>query len=325
MSKEVLFTLYELPMTTNTLYEVVRKKDTQAPQEFINEGTSKVLSNDVTDFYNCAAYDIEKDIWDTGLTETSRALKKAIPNESQRKAVLKSLKKHILDPIEKEFGEGYLSSRKENNFWDKFNDKVYLTRVYNTEEPLQLLSLYQQVLHKRLTPKVNESHPEFKNTSQFCIENKEQKVDRKTAKKKKTTKANALFYSLATEKNNKQALEAVFQWLNLGSTKALDEDTLFMQFDFFLEDDPTQQNTEAFIRTVEDYMGKEDRAEVMDIHLQLKALEKVGKIKKRRSEYWLTLKNGKSQEFLGNSLKNAAEKVANEEELQKEVALLVKD
>lgn len=324
MSKEVLFTIYDFPIATNTLYEVVRKKDTQAPQEFINEGTSKLLSNDVSDFYNCAAYDIDKDIWDTGLTDTSRALKEAVSNDSQRQSIVKTLKKHIVDPVEKEYGEGYLSHHKTNNFWDKFNDKVYLTKVYNTEEPLQLLALYQQVLHKRLTPKVNESHPEFKNTSQFCVENKEEKVDRKTAKKKKTTKANALFYSLTNDKGNEQALEAVFQWLNLGSTKSLDENTLFMQFDMFLEDDPTQQNTESFIKTVEDYMGKDDRAEVMDIHLQLKNLERVGKIKKRRSEYWLTLKNS-SQEFLGNSLKAGAEKIANSEELQKEVALLVKD
>lgn len=313
----VILKIYDFEIKKDTLYEVKEKLDTSAPDGFKEFNTTKVLSDLVVDTFPGAIFDEERGIWDTGLYATSKSLSKAIPDMSARELALKSIIKNIINPIEAEKGANILDHTQANNhFWDTYRIECHRGKLFDTSKIDDLLKLYLLLVHKRVTPKEMESHPEFKQPiSMYCIVDKDSSMSREAEKEMRKAKASALFYTLLT--SDRDGLLHVLEYLGINATKASDDAVLYTVFGNFINSKEDKfQNDKVFIDAVEKYQT-EDGAEELYIHSKLKELYVKGKVKYKKGEIWM------DDVFVENGWKNAAYKVKNDQELKQVFASLL--
>lgn len=308
--------IYDFDIKKDTLYEIKEKLDTSAPDGFKEYNTTKVLSDTVVDTFPGAIFDKERGIWDTGLYPTSGAFMRAIPVEL-RDSSLKAIKENIVDKIEAEKGEGVLDhTSKNNDFWDNFRIELHRGKLFDTSKAEDLLRLYLIMIHKRVTPKHMESHPEFKQPiSMYCIVDKDSSVSREAEKEMRQAKASALFYNMVSA--DKQGLIQILDYLGINATETTDESVLYTVFGNFVKSKEDKfQNDKIFIDTVEKYQT-ETGAEEIYIHAKLKQLYVKGKVKLKKGEVWM------DDIYVDNNWKNAARKIKDDKELKQVFATLI--
>ena len=313
----VILKLYDFEIKKDTLYEIKEKLDTSAPDGFKDFNTTKVLSDLVVDTFPGAIFDEEIGIWDTGLYPTSKALSRAIPDADARKLALKSITMNIVTPIETEKGDNVLDHTQANNiFWDSYRIDVHRGKLFDTSKADDLLRLYLLLVHKRVTPKEMESHPEFKQPiSMYCIVDKDSSMSREAEKEMRKAKASALFYTLLT--TNRDGLLQVLEYLGINATKSSDDSVLYTVFGNFISSKEDKfQNDKLFIDAVEKYQT-DDGAEELYIHSKLKELYVKGKVKYKNGEVWM------DDVYVENGWKNAAAKVKTDQELKQIFASLL--
>lgn len=313
----VILKLYDFEIKKDTLYEIKEKLDTSAPDGFKDFNTTKVLSDLVVDTFPGAIFDEERGIWDTGLYPTSKALSRAIPDADARKLALKSITINIITPIETEKGDNILDHTQANNiFWDSYRIECHRGKLFDTSKADDLLRLYLLLVHKRVTPKEMESHPEFKQPiSMYCIVDKDSSMSREAEKEMRKAKASALFYTLLT--TNRDGLLQVLEYLGINATKSSDDSVLYTVFGNFISSKEDKfQNDKLFIDVVEKYQT-EDGAEELYIHSKLKELYVKGKVKYKNGEVWM------DDVYVENGWKNAAAKVKTDQELKQIFASLL--
>ena len=323
MSKEknndVIVSIYDFEIKANTLYEVQEKMDSSAPDGFKDNSTSKILSFDVEDGYPGAIYDIERQIWDTGLTENSSAFREAFQDEKTQSAVLRNLNKYIVNPYEKEKGVGALdfkATKEQNEFWDRFRIKIKRGRVFNTANVDDLLQLYLCLIHKRLTPKELESHPAFKQPiSYYLIVDKESAISRQAETEMKKMEAQATFFNLM--KQDKKGLLSILEYLGIQAGEATDQATLVRVFNNWLEDKTDKyQNVKLFVELLDKYQTPKGK-ELLEIHTNLKYLYRKGKVKYIKGEISM------DDVYVANGWKNASMKIQEDDELKEIFASLL--
>lgn len=305
----VILKIYDFEIKKDTLYEIKEKLDTSAPDGFKEYNTTKVLSDTVVDTFPGAVFDIERGIWDTGLYPTSNSFMRAIQVEG-RTAALKSIRENIIRPIEAEKGDNILDQNSNNNkFWDSFRIDLQRGKVFDTSKAEDLLKLYLLLIHRRVTPKHMESHPEFKQPiSMYCIVDKDSSVSREAEKEMRQAKASALFYNLLG--TNREGLIRVLDYLGISATNATEDAVLYTIFGNFIKSKEDKfQNDKIFIETVERYQTEEGEEEIY-IHSKLKELYIKGKVKNKKGEIWI------DDVFVESGWKNAARKVKEDKELK---------
>lgn len=305
----VILKIYDFEIKKDTLYEIKEKLDTSAPDGFKEFNTTKVLSDTVVDTFPGAVFDRERGIWDTGLYPTSSSFMRAIQPEL-RVSALRSIKENIIKPIEAEKGENVLDQNSNNNrFWDSFRIDLQRGKVFDTSKAEDLLRLYLLLIHRRVTPKHMESHPEFKQPiSMYCIVDKDSSVSREAEKEMRQAKASALFYNLLG--TNREGLIRVLDYLGISATNATEDAVLYTIFGNFIKSKEDKfQNDKIFIETVERYQTEEGEEEIY-IHSKLKELYIKGKVKNKKGEIWI------DDVFVESGWKNAARKVKEDKELK---------
>lgn len=313
----VILKLYDFEIKKDTLYEIKEKLDTSAPDGFKDFNTTKVLSDLVVDTFPGAIFDEERGIWDTGLYPTSKALSRAIPDADARKLALKSITLNIITPIESEKGDNILDHTQANNtFWDSYRIECHRGKLFDTSKADDLLKLYLLLVHKRVTPKEMESHPEFKQPiSMYCIVDKDSSMSREAEKEMRKAKASALFYTLLT--SDKEGLIYVLEYLGINATKASDDSVLYTVFGNYINSKEDKfQNDKLFIDAVEKYQTEEGSEELY-IHSKLKELYVKGKVKYKKGEIWM------DDVYVENGWRNAAAKVKTDQELKQVFASLL--
>ena len=313
----VILKIYDFEIKKDTLYEIKEKLDTSAPEGFKEFNTTKVLSDMVVDTFPGAIFDEERGLWDTGLYPTSNALIRAITDSDARNLALTSLKNNIVLPLEEEKGENILDHTPKNNlFWDKFRIECHRGKLFDTSKTEDLLRLYLLLLHKRVTPKEMESHPEFKQPiSMYCIVDKDSSVSREAEKEMRKAKAAALFYNLLN--TDKPGLLQVLDYLGISASSSSDDAVLYTVFGNFMNSKEDKfQNDKLFIDTIDKYQS-EDGAEEIYIHSKLKNLYVKGKVKYKKGEIWM------DDIFVESGWKNAARKVKEDQELKQIFATLI--
>lgn len=314
--ENVIIELYGFKIKANTLYEIKEKLDTSAPDGFKEYNTSKVLSDTIVDTFPGAIFDKERSIWDTGLYPTSSSFMRAVP-EPVRASALKLLTKHIVEPIENEKGKGVLDHTSANNaFWDNYRIELGRGKLYDTSKITDLLKLFLLLIHRRVTPKEMESHPDFKQPiSMYCIVDKDSSVSIEAEKSMRTAKANALFYNLLN--TNKESLLQVLEYIGINASKGSDTSVLYTVFTNYINSKEDKfQNDKIFIEAVEK-QETEDGEEEIYIHSKLKEFYLTGKVKNKKGDIYI------DDIYAGNNFKNAATAVKNNPELKKAFASLV--
>ena len=305
----VILKIYDFEIKKDTLYEIKEKLDTSAPDGFKEFNTTKVLSDTIVDTFPGAVFDRERGIWDTGLYPTSSSFMRAIQPEI-RVSALKALKENIVKPIEAEKGENVLDQNSSNNrFWDSFRIDLQRGKVFDTAKAEDLLRLYLLLIHRRVTPKHMESHPEFKQPiSMYCIVDKDSSVSREAEKEMRQAKASALFYNLLS--TDREGLIRVLDYLGISATNATEDAVLYTIFGNFIKSkEDKYQNDKIFIETVEKYQTEDGEEEIF-IHSKLKELYIKGKVKNKKGEIWI------DDVFVESGWKNAARKVKEDKELK---------
>jgi hypothetical protein len=305
---DILFELYGFKFKPNTLYQVTEKLDSSAPSGFVEHKTTKVLHPDVSNSVPGAIFDSELKIWDTGLYDNSKALRKAVPSLDERSKLVKEVIKYIVKPLQLLKGKEYLSQFEDNNtFWDDFRINIFKDKVFNTERPDELLQLYLTVLHRQITPKELESHPDFKN-SQYCIVDKEDSIDRKQEKEMGVMEAQSTFFTLL--KSKREDLFLILDYLRLSVTPKTDDKVLASLFNNWLKDKTDGfQNYAVFLKTHK-FFGTVDGEKELYYHSKIKDLIKKNVIKQKKSEIWF------EDEFIGSDLKSATKNIIAQKDLE---------
>jgi hypothetical protein len=313
----VILKIYDFEIKKDTLYEIKEKLDTSAPEGFKEFNTTKVLSDMVVDTFPGAIYDEDRGLWDTGLYPTSNALIRAITDPDARSLALTSLRKNIVLPLEEEKGENILDHTPKNNlFWDRFRIECHRGKLFDTSKTEDLLRLFLLLLHKRVTPKEMESHPEFKQPiSMYCIVDKDSSVSREAEKEMRKAKASALFYNLLN--TDKAGLLQVLDYLGISAASSSDDAVLYTVFGNFMSSKEDKfQNDKLFIDTVDKFQTEEGAEEIY-IHSKLKELYVRGKVKYKKGEIWM------DDVFVESGWKNAARKVKEDQEMKQIFATLI--
>lgn len=308
----VIVTIYDFPIRANTLYEVMEKLDSSAPDGYQNHSTSKTLSVDLEDSFPGAIFNMQRNIWDTGLYEGAPSFQNAFGKDPlQSKIILDKLREHIIEPYEIEKGEGaldYKNTKERNEFWDNFRVKIKRGKVFNTANIDDLLALYLCLAHKRLTPKDMESHPEFKQPiSYYLIVDKESSLTRQAENEIRKMRASATFFTML--QSDKTSLLRTLDYLGIAAGVNTDESTLVRVFNNWLEDKQDKyQNDKIFLDTVEKF-NTDAGKEILFIFGKLKEMQKGGKVIFKKGQVYM------DDVLLDNGWKNSAEKVKADKEL----------
>ncbi len=309
----VVIDIYGFPIKLNSLYEVQEKMDSSAPDGFKDNSTSKTLSFDVADGFPGAVFDVQRGMWDNGLYENSKSFIRAFgKDQTINRALFDKVKEYILEPYESQYGEGsldYKSTDERNAFWDNYRIEIKRGKVFNTGEIKDLLELYFCLVHRILTPKDMESHPDFKQpTSYYLIVDKESSVSRQAEKEMRDMEAKALFFTLM--KSDKDRLIRTLDYLGIPASINTDDATLVRVFNNWVENKEDKfQNAKIFLEAIEKHSTDKGK-ELLFIHSKLKEMHRKGKN--------VTLKRGQvylDEVFVDNGWKVSAEKIQSDAEL----------
>jgi hypothetical protein len=300
-------TVHGFKLKGNTIYQVIPKPDEDAPDGFRRERTTKMLSPRIDEIVGCIK-NPQTNTWDTGFYEHSPCYKH-LPFEEREITVAKAVK-NIKEPIENIYGGVDKLGQNNDEFWDDYAIRLKNGRIFNTNEPKDMLDLYIAILHGSLAPKELASTERFRDAS-YCVVNKNEVIDRKLSKDLNYNKAVGNFFALL--ENDKPTLVGILNYIGLPARIDTDEVTLNNTVTNYLKNKQSgEQNTEMFLEAFKAAKTDEGKKEIQ-IYQQLKELAKKGIVKKEGTLYIL----GDSK--LGASFKIAAKTVAGDQKLQEKL------
>ena len=281
-------TKFEIPipqtqfvLKSDKMYQIQPKMDASAPDGFKNAGTTKVISPDIGNTVH-APFNGDMKVWDTGFFKSSPILRGM--KDEEKDLFVKMVNEHIVKPVEDLKGEGVLGHQENNPFLDDFGIELKAYRVINTAEPLQRLALYFAVLGKHLAPKEHQSNPLYSG-AQYVIVNSEEAVNVKQEREMLKNEAIGLFYVL--QKNDKEKMYNLLEYLGISNSKTTDKATLNSSFNRWLEDKTSgYQNSEIFTKTYSKF-DSEDGEEELYLYKKLKELHDNNLVKMQRGEVFL--------------------------------------
>lgn len=296
----------EFRIQANTPYQVVSKYDADAPDGLQRMRTTKIPDPAVgVNGTPLAFFDLDRGVYDTALTEYSKALVKLYPDADERKRALQEITKRILNPL-------IALKTKESidpsnvTFWDDFRINLAVDEVFNTSNPLELFYLYSLIIHGKLAPIEFESEAYFKNNAQFSVEDKADVIN--VSQKRELEKSKAIARFVTLHEDDKPALSAILEWMGITGLEDADEALMNTVFKNWLERDDNQ-NPKEFLKTYDNYYKTKSGKNVLDIFKGLKDLAKLKRVKKSTEGVLF------EEEIIGKDFKEAAEKVATNKEL----------
>jgi hypothetical protein len=297
-------------INSNTIYQVSPKFDGNAPDGFRKERTTKALAPWGVNIEGIPFNDTKK-VWDTGLYESSPVF--TTKKKEEVNSILRFVNKHIVDPLEKQFyGEGKLDHKDtKDSFWMDYGIELYNGRIFNTADPKQLMDLYLSVLHGKVCPKGEaESSPYFPN-AQFSIENKESARTVQQENDMLMVEAMGLFHTMLNSDTKKLGL--VLNYVGVKLPENAESGLITSSFTAFLNHkEDSRLNKEQFVKAAKLSNTQEGYDELFYFKkLQKLFLKKI--VTKDRENILF------EDTVLGTSFKEAAQKVAKEPKIQKEL------
>lgn len=313
---------------SNSIYEIVSKLDTSAPDEFKRLKTTKVIDPDLTTSFT-PPFNAQMGVWDLGFEENSPCLF-GIDKDLVKKHLVVT-QNYIVGPVERIKGKGYLNAvpksikhvvKKENEGegLDYHKITLGLERIFDTKKPLDLLDLYLAVLAGELAPKDEEFSRQWDNAD-FSVENKREKTDQIERAQYKKDRAVAKMHTFLED--NKKYLVDVLNYVGVKVSEKSTDQTISSFFRKWLDNTSSRsgENAEYFLGVIEKFTKQGDTGELYTWSV-LNDLVKNGAITIRKNEYFL---DGQS---LGHNLRTVAEQTLKDKKLKEaifEKALLSAD
>ncbi len=314
--KKVLFTINGFEVKENSIYSVSDKKDGDAPTGFVKAGVSKLPHDGVDETFGVRWVEVSrgKGVWDTGFYEYSPCYDGM--SDEERKVMVSSLKKSVLDPYKKAIGDPTAFDQNDNAFFDNMLFKIDSRKVYNTENPIQRMELYFALRAYQVAPRGAEGDSKYRLAS-YVLNDNTKKVKDKDDLNVITFKATGVFQKLY--ENDRERLIAVLNWVGLKIGIDPDEGTLISMFAEYIRE--SYSRTKAFLDIVTE-TETEIGLNKLNIYKRLKEIvNKSNKITKSPNGTYFY--DGDVE--IGPDLKAASENIAKNKDLnriKKEILLL---
>lgn len=282
-------------------YEVIPKKDPDAPDGMQAKGTTKFLhegnrENRAIDF------DESRRAWNTGFYEQSRCLQNMLKEDE---AELVKYIKYIKEPYEKLYNVS--CSETNNEFWDSYRYPLYTGQTFNTSDPKQLFDLFHALTKARIC-NPNEKDPELRKAS-YCIKNTE--VEKTLEEERLEDKANAISKFMVLLETDKEKLYAVLEWIQMSDVRSVEDKVLRPTILRSFDNPATGYDfSRRFLEGLDMYDTEEGKQK-MEYFIMCQKLLLKNKIERKNNSLFL---NGK---LLGNTVHEVAQKALNKEDISK--------
>jgi len=305
--------------TKGVIYQVKNKYDADAPSGLKAHKTTKYL-DDVTGKNTVSAtYSTVGRLWDTGLYEQSPVFKGL--SKEKRKETAQKVKELIVEPFENIYGEDLLDPKdKESNFWNYGDDSgfkvdLYDGKIFNTDEPFELLQLYICIINRDLAPVEGQNSPQFRD-AQFCVENRDKVVSSKVEDEMLEIDVIGSFHSLL---HQPKVLKPILNYIGLKGVDVENKQMATTMFLRFIRDkEQSHQNKKLFDDAVKLNSKKQGKKEIVYYSI-LQDLQQKGKLPKINDSFTI------NDTALGVNLKAAAKFVSNKPSLQQEIDAAVNE
>lgn len=299
-------------------YELISRKDADAPQPVKGEGTVKAQfpGNGQVE---SVAFDENSRRWNTGFEVNSRCNRR-IPEE-EKKALVDVYVNYIQKPYENHYNTD--TSATNDDFWggnDKedivpYMIKLHAGKSYNTSNPKDLFDLFH-ALKQGLVCEVGEKDADLTRSALYCIEN----IDKSTssAEQKLLDKAEA-YATLTTllnafDPDKDDTIYTILEWINFKNIRGAEKEVVRKAVLTQFENEKTGADIiSRFLQAYEDIKHPQKKQE-MEMFAIVSKLNLRGVLEYKRGQYFM------EGEFLGGSLIEAA-KVALANPSKKEMIL----
>lgn len=290
------------------IYEVIGKKDYNAPDGFQKFNTTKYLIPGIKEIRG-VIYDDHQQRWDTGFEADSHC-NKTIP-ASERAVLTEQYVKLVQQPYEK-------WSRKDTNatndeFWNNYGFEIYTGKTFDTSHPKDLFDLFHALKQAKIC-EVGEKDYVLQKAN-YCIKNREQSIGLQEQKLLDKAEAFGTFMTLldAHDPDKDDTLYTILEWMNITNIRGAEKEAIKRTVLKMFDNEKTGHDT--ILRFLEAYnMSKSDvQKEEMELFSMLNKLYVKRKIEFKRKQFYL------EEVLLGNTLKIAAKSAFNNPELKEHI------
>lgn len=277
-------------------YELIGKKDFDAPDGFQNYSTTKYLIPGIAE-HKSVSFDETIMLWDTGFYEHSNCNKTLVPEE--RSSAVEAYKKYIKEPYEKTYRVDCSESNDE--FWKSYNYELYTHKSFDTTNKKDLFDLYH-ILKQGKACEVGEKDYTLGASANYCIRNIEKAISLQEEKSNNKFEAITKFSVLleTTDFEEDDTLYTILEWMNFSNVRGADKESIKRLIQKAFDHEKTGYDTSMrFLDALS--MSKDSHAKKeMEMFSILNKLNVRRKLEYKRKQYFL------NEELLGNTLKEAA-------------------
>lgn len=308
----------DFELSSNQVYYIREISDSKAPDGYQRKGISKHPLLGIDEKVIVPYHDGTK-TWNTGFFEGSYCY----ANEKSAKAILKKITDNLLPEL-KYLVEGDLTNGKSsnNNLFDDFPPfnslygeevskyKIKGGNVYNTENPLEFLTLWWALIGGQVVPENNKN---FTKCS-YVLESKKQSTTNSQDKEYEKTVALSTVMSVVTGKNKKEKdrLQYIFTYVGLNmDISSVENKPLISTFSKWCEKGGfNNDNAVEFNEVYEEFKG-DTKLEELIVYSKMADYIKTSKIIVDRKDIILEGTN------LGSNKKEACRAIVADQELHK--------
>lgn len=312
--KQTVIRVANTDIILGTTYEVIGKKDLDAPDGFQAYNTTKLLMEGIEEIHS-VPFNEETRRWDTGF-ELNSACNFTMP-KADKDALIKAYNTHIKKPYEAFYQVD--TDATNNDFWGG-NDglkippyfyKIRTGKTFDTSRPDELFDLFH-ALKQGVICEAGEKDPILQRKAKYCVRNREKLISLQEEKQNNKFDAIATFATLVNtlDPEKDDTLYCVLEWMQVSQVRNSDLETLKRSVMKLFESEKTgYDNAKKFLEAYE--MTKDPTTKnKMDVFSMLTQLHIKQKLEYKRQQYYL------ENTLLGNHLKGAAQLAVDNPEIK---------
>jgi hypothetical protein len=296
-------------------YEVIGKRDLDAPSGFIENNTTKLLMSGIKELRS-VPYDEVLERFDTGFEEQSSCNYK-IPNY-EKGALVEQYVKFIKEPYEKSYNKDV--SAVNSDFWMGNVDgakpyicEIFTGKQFDTKNPKDLFDLFH-ALKQGFICEEGEKDADLQK-AKYCIKNKNKVISLQEERENDKFEAISTFKVLldSADEDENDSLYTILEWMQISNIRGADKETLKRTFVKLISNEKTGYDSAKRFLEAYNLSHSEKGREKMEIFAMLSKLQLRRKIEFKRNQYFL------EDELLGNHLKGASEMALLKPELRESI------
>jgi hypothetical protein len=223
-------------------------------------------------------------------------------------AQVKALNANLLKPYRAATGNQEAFKEGNEEFFKRTNFQVYSGQVFNTNNVIDLMTLYFALRAHQVAPEGRQGDSKYREASYIIVDKNK---DVKEKDRRKSLKFSAIGTFTSLYQNDRERLYAILGWSGLPVSESVDQMTLVSMFDEFIEGKPDR--AEFFLNTEKDSNTKIGLEKIL-IYRKLKdTISKNTRISKVPNGSYFY--DGNIE--LGSDLKASAENIAKLKDLSK--------